>query len=168
MHLNHYRYTHQETGLDLARAVVAAMPNRPEIVHDLHDRHSMAGNGYYDWLNDDIHLAPMGEYAPEDYFRTLFHELIHSTGHWSRLNRPYRAMSYDRCDCEYSQEEVTAEAGAHILCDTVGIKAPDVRRESLEYIGHYLKGLHHAHQSNAAERDAMEAVAYILGKRGHQ
>ena len=39
-------------------------------------------------------------YSPEEYYSTLFHELAHSTGHKSRLNRfkeqPERFQRYER------------------------------------------------------------------------
>lgn len=57
----------------------------------------------------------------EEYYSTLFHELVHSTGHESRLNRdgimnPIRFGSHD-----YSFEELVAECGAAFLCAQAGI-----------------------------------------------
>jgi antirestriction protein ArdC len=57
----------------------------------------------------------------EEYYSTLFHELVHSTGHESRLSRdgimnPIRFASH-----EYSFEELVAECGAAFLCGHAGI-----------------------------------------------
>jgi len=57
----------------------------------------------------------------EEYYSTLFHELVHSTGHESRLSRdgimnPIRFASHD-----YSFEELVAECGAAFLCGHAGI-----------------------------------------------
>lgn len=59
--------------------------------------------------------------GPEEYYSTLFHELVHSTGHEDRLNRegimnPIRFGSH-----EYSFEELVAEMGAAFLCAHAGI-----------------------------------------------
>jgi len=45
-------------------------------------------NPSYHPINDIVKMPPMSDfYTEEEYFSTFFHELIHSTGHKSRLNR---------------------------------------------------------------------------------
>ena len=50
--------------------------------------------------------------STDDYYMTLFHELVHSTGHESRLNRKEVAENANYGSELYSQEELTAEIGA--------------------------------------------------------
>jgi len=74
----------------------------------------------------------------------LFHELTHSTGHESRLNRkgvsgsdgqwsPFGSQSY-------SQEELVAEMGAAFLCGQVGIVERTIDN-SAAYIKSWLERL---------------------------
>lgn len=49
------------------------------------------------------------------YYGTLFHELVHSSGHTSRLNRK-EVMENNRFGSEsYAMEELTVEIGASYL-----------------------------------------------------
>ncbi|MGH7952670.1 MAG: zincin-like metallopeptidase domain-containing protein, partial [Limisphaerales bacterium] len=70
--------------------IVATMPQRPEI------KHGMALACYSPSV--DIVSMPNRERfgKPEEYYGTLFHELIHSTGHPTRLNRSTLCKS----DCQ--------------------------------------------------------------------
>ena len=56
--------------------------------------------------------------SANDYYRTLFHELIHSTGHQSRLNR---VLNTNHKSEAYAKEELTAEMGAVFLSAWAGI-----------------------------------------------
>jgi antirestriction protein ArdC len=47
------------------------------------------------------------------YYSTLFHELVHSTGHETCLNRTFGAHFGDEL---YSKEELVVEMGAAFLC----------------------------------------------------
>ena len=51
----------------------------------------------------------------------LLHELVHSTGHPSRLDRFAQENNYHKFGSEvYAQEELVAEIGAGFLCSEVG------------------------------------------------
>ena len=58
----------------------------------------------------------------EEFYSTLFHEMVHSTGYKSRLDRE------DVKDCmyfgseNYSKEELTAELGSAFLVNLLGIE----------------------------------------------
>jgi antirestriction protein ArdC len=56
------------------------------------------------------------------YYSMLFHELVHSTGHESRLNRAFGANFGDDL---YSKEELVAGTGAAFLCTIAGIISND-------------------------------------------
>lgn len=56
------------------------------------------------------------------YFATLFHEMIHATGHPSRLARETFLDGKDKFGTEeYAFEELIAELGAAFLCSEAGI-----------------------------------------------
>lgn len=76
----------------------------------------------------------------EAYYATLFHELVHSTGHEMRLKRdgimnPIRFGSHD-----YSFEELVAECGSAFLCSHAGI-IDHTLDNSAAYIASWIKKL---------------------------
>jgi antirestriction protein ArdC len=69
---------------------------------------------YYPTL-DRIEMPSIKQFKmASEYYHTLFHELVHSTGHADRLNR---ANFYSDSRHDYSFEELVAEIGAGMLCD---------------------------------------------------
>ena len=76
----------------------------------------------------------------EEYYCTLFHELIHATGHESRLDRASLKQFTRFGDDDYSQEELVAELGAAMLCGAAGL-APLTIKNSAAYIQSWLKVL---------------------------
>ena len=100
---------------------------------------------------------------PESYYSVLFHELAHSTGHASRLNRkevtdPIAFGSHD-----YSLEEMVAELTAAFLCAEAGID--NTVENSAAYIAEWHKVLSADPKLFwiAAGR-AQKAADYILGR----
>jgi hypothetical protein len=68
---------------------------------------------------DSVHMPARSRFVDAaHYYSTLFHELIHSTGHEIRLNRTFGDHFGDEL---YSKEELVAEMGAAFLCAMVGI-----------------------------------------------
>lgn len=51
---------------------------------------------------------------------TLFHEVVHSTGHENRLNRKTVINSQKFGDALYSEEELLVEIGTSFLCCITG------------------------------------------------
>lgn len=85
---------------------------------------------FYDKRNDYISIPPMSQFTSrEEYYSSLYHELIHWTGHISRLNR-------QRLD--YAMEELVAEIGSSYLCAITGI-SPAVIHNQTAYIEYWLK-----------------------------
>jgi len=81
-----------------------------------------------------VKMPPIGNFDDQSsYFATIFHELIHWTGHESRL---------DRVSCtefgspEYAFEELIAELGAAFLCAEFGVTA---EQRHADYIDSFLK-----------------------------
>ena len=89
----------------------------------------------------DTVILPLPEQFKDnaEYYSTLFHELVHSTGHQKRLNRVRKAAAFG--SEEYSTEELVAEIGAASLCATLGIENHSTFRNSAGYIQNWLKAL---------------------------
>lgn len=78
------------------------------------------GDGFYVPLFDTLNMYPMHLYRDEvSYYATMFHEMIHSTGHSSRLNRPV-CNKYG--SPAYAKEELIAEIGASLLMEQSGLQ----------------------------------------------
>lgn len=58
-----------------------------------------------------------------EYYSTVFHEMIHSTGHITRLKRFEDAPGQTIFGSEsYSKEELVAEIGANMILSMLGIE----------------------------------------------
>ena len=78
-------------------------------------------------------------HSTSDYYVTLFHELAHSTGHASRLNREGISEAKHSNKIRYSKEELIAEMGASFLCAFTGIENPDLTNNSAAYLQSWLQ-----------------------------
>lgn len=117
---------------------------------------------YYSPTMDHIKVPPRGCYSSEvEYFSTKFHEMIHSTGHVSRLNR-FEEGSYFG-STPYSKEELVAEIGAQLLLAECGLEDDKVNENSIAYLSSWLKQLKNDTTliTYAAQR-AQKASDYIL------
>jgi len=103
----------------------------------------------------------------EKYYSSIFHELIHSTGHETRLNRK-DSKGNGFGDEKYSKEELVAEIGASFLCATCGIENKTIDN-SAAYIQGWLKRLNNdSTLIISASAQAQKAVDYILGIKGSE
>ena len=95
---------------------------------------------YYTPETDTVSI-PLPEQFKDsaEYYSTLFHELTHSTGHQSRLNRNLGCTFFGSQD--YSQEELIAEIGSASICATLGIDTSGSMANSAAYIKDWLKAL---------------------------
>ena len=97
----------------------------------------------------------------EEYYSTLFHELAHSTGHKTRLDRKgiESVASYGSPD--YSREELVAEMAAAFLCGACGI-APATLDNSAAYLANWIKVLKaDSKAAIIAAAQAQKAADYI-------
>ena len=92
-------------------------------------RHDCDQAAYYP--KEDIIRMPVKKAFKTDscYYSTLLHELVHWTGHHSRLNRPGISKPLDFSKSTYAFEELIAEIGSAFLCAEFGLKC-DLRHES--------------------------------------
>ncbi|MBR3831001.1 MAG: DUF1738 domain-containing protein [Muribaculaceae bacterium] len=110
----------------------------------------------------DVVIAPrLSQYENEsEYYSTLFHEIVHSTGHKSRLDR---LSNWKPRSQEYSREELVAELGSVYLLNKLGIECEKTFKNSCAYLegwGRALKGDKKlfAHAACKAEK----AINYII------
>ena len=92
---------------------------------------------YYQIVQDTVQL-PKAEHFEDvgSYYSTLFHELTHSTGHESRLNRTFGKRFGDQA---YATEELTAELGACFLLAEAELQPQ--YQQSAAYLDSWLKAL---------------------------
>lgn len=152
--------TFQHDPITEAEEVISKYKDKPKIIHD------DSTKAYYSPMHDYINIPDQKYFKDiEKYYSTLFHEAVHSTGHYNRLNRfkkdePLAAFGSE----SYSKEELIAEIGAAMLCNHCGIL-----QQTLENTGAYIKSWIKVLKNDKrfiiqASSKAQKAVNYILGE----
>ena len=102
--------------------------------------HRKGDEAFYSPSVDRV-VLPLREQFPSmaEYYSTAFHELTHSTGHSSRLDRISRRAFFGNED--YSREELVAEIGAAALLNHCQIETADSFKNSAAYIQSWLRAL---------------------------
>lgn len=123
-----------------------------------------SGSAWYRPSADIISVPPITDYKnPHEYYSTLFHEAIHSTGHSKRLNREGVTQAIAFGSENYSKEELVAELGAAMLCGVSGIDNHTIQN-SASYIASWLRALKDDKTLLVkAAGQAQKAADYILG-----
>lgn len=101
-----------------------------------------------------------------EFYSTLFHEMVHSTGHRDRLGRLDCSVKFASFGSEdYSKEELIAEIGSAFLMNYIGIETIKTFNNSTAYIQSWLKALRGDNRFIvSASSKAEKAMKYILGK----
>lgn len=140
-------------------AIVGCMKDAPKIVHK-------KAEAFYVPSDDYINMPKMKTFkSSEDYYGVLFHELIHSTGHKSRLARKEVVENPKFGSEPYSMEELVAEMGGCYLKSYSGLPISDMGNNAA-YIKSWLdvfKG-DKSMLIKAASR-SQQAVDYILNPK---
>lgn len=140
-----------------AEDVFNSLPDKPEL------RFDRSGRATYFRFTDTIRLPEMKYFhSSDEYYHTLFHELVHSTGIERRLGRfnLYKQFEDDAMH-NYSKEELVAELGASYLAAVCGLKP------NLDNAAAYIRGWSSHLKDNPswivwASNRAMDAANYIL------
>ena len=137
--------------------IVAHMPQRPEI------KHGMA-RAFYSPHEDCVGLPVRERFdRAEGYYATLFHELVHATGHESRLNRVTLTEKAGFGSNPYCKEELIAEMGAAFLCGQAEIAERTIDN-SAAYLNGWLEQLRNDKTLIVqAAAQAQKAADFILG-----
>lgn len=144
--------------INACQLVVDDMPHAPLISHGGND-------AFYSPFRDMVQMPEMKDFeSSEFYYAVLFHELIHSTGHKSRLNRFAEQESPAHFgNPEYSKEELVAELGAAFLCAQTGLINQTIQ-SSAAYIKGWLKALKNDKSLIlSAATKAGKAANFIIG-----
>ena len=129
-------------------------------------REDITDDAFYSPRRDFIQVPCREQYKDiMEFYSTLFHEMIHSTGHKDRLGRfsidaglaPFGSE-------EYSKEELIAEIGSAFLMNHIGIETIKTFKNSTAYIQNWLTVLKNDNKFIvSASGKAEKAMKYILG-----
>jgi len=122
------------TPLESCERIVAGYVDGPAIEHG-------GTRAFYRPSNDTVRMPEPERFSPsEEYYGTLFHELAHSTGHSSRLDRGLDTEPSAFGSPDYGREELIAEIAAAFLSAEAGID-PVTIENSAAYLQGWLNCL---------------------------
>lgn len=121
---------------EISKKIIDAIPDCENILDGYKNRPSifLGSPAYYPRL-DKISMPDKKDFVGiKEYYSTLFHELIHSTGHKDRIGRS-GVTNYDTFGSDqYSKEELIAEIGASYLCSYADINNHKLENNSTAYL----------------------------------
>lgn len=155
----------QSASIATSDAIIQNMPQFPMLQY-----HGFAVGQYLPFI-DTVQLPPLDKFvSPARYYQTLFHELAHSTGHSSRMNRPTMAAYENQmyCYCPLHNraiEEFIAEMCSGFLCAEAGIFEP-----ISDLMGCYISNWAQAVDRDKSvildsARQASDVADWILGRK---
>lgn len=150
----------QACGLEAAERIVAGYKGCPEL-------HFGTEQAAYYPVRDAVVVPHMRDFeTPEAFYCTLYHELVHSTSHPSRLGRISLEAGIMFGSEEYSREEILAEIGSAFLASEALIENLS---PTTSYINSWLTKALNSDSSLIikAASGAQKAVDWILGDGHH-
>jgi antirestriction protein ArdC len=148
-----------ENGICQPEDIVTQMPQPPLVKHGM-------THAFYSPREDCVGLPARERFEREDYYySTLFHELVHATGHETRLKRSTLTESAGFGSNPYCKEELIAEMGAAFLCGQA-----EIAERTIDNSAAYLKGwLEQLRQDKMlivqAAAQAQKATDFIIGRK---
>lgn len=145
--------------MEEASNIVGGYADGPRIEH-------RGARAFYRPREDLVRVPEPGRFVDhESYYATLFHELVHSTGHSSRLDRGLDNEPSPFGSPEYSKEELVAEMGAAFLAAEASISL-----ETIEQSAAYIEAWHKRLSSDQklvvhAAGAAQKAADWVHGLR---
>ena len=144
-----------------ADKLVGMWEGQPVIVHK-------GDRAFYRATEDQVTMPLMNSFhTAQDYYATLFHELIHATGHKTRLDRLEKTQFGSD---PYAKEELVAELGSAFLAQVSGIDCEELQERSASYMAGWAKRLKKdkrlfVHAASAATKAAgMVSEAYVADR----
>jgi antirestriction protein ArdC len=137
--------------------IVANMPQPPAMKHGM-------THAYYSPREDYVGLPARERFErTESYYATVFHELVHATGHEKRLKRSTLTESAGFGSNPYCKEELIAEMGAAFLCGQA-----EIAERTIDNSAAYLRGWLEQLKNDKtlivqAAAQAQKAADFILG-----
>ena len=121
---------------------------------------------YYSPADDSIVLPLVEQFdSIEEYYSTAFHEMAHSTGHSTRLNRLNKLAAFGSDD--YGKEELIAEITAAAVLNEAGIETEKTIKNSAAYVQNWANAIKGdvkliVHASSKAQK-AFEMIMNMQG-----
>lgn len=143
-----------------------------KIITDYIDREHLnfieckSNKAYYSPSSDTV-VVPLKEQCQliNEWYSIAFHEISHSSGHKSRLNRIQTGAISAFGSQDYSKEELVAELSSATLMSVAGLETPKTFRNSTAYIQNWLQVLRNDNKFIvSASSKAEKAVNYILAQ----
>ena len=151
---------------------VDPIPEADEIITNYVNREGInykeiaSNEAYYSPLDDRVVVPMKSQFEnANEFYSTAFHELTHSTGAKSRLDRIKTGIESHFGGTEYSKEELVAELGAAGMLNLLRIETPATFKNSTAYIQSWIRALQNDKKMIVmASSKAEKAIAYILGR----
>ena len=142
--------------IEEAEKIIEGYPDAPEITF-------APGRAFYRPSDDIISIPEKSDFEQvEEYYSTIFHEMVHSTGH----KNGWAGMELQSCLPSVAtiyKEELVAEIGAAMLCGLAGIEQ-ETLDNSAAYVQGWLKKLEGDSKFIvSAANQAQKAADYIAG-----
>ena len=146
--------------IESADSLIRTYVAREKIIFD----ECISNQAFYSPSSDSIVVPTKLQYQNiNEYYSTVFHELTHSTGHKSRLDRLKSGTNAAFGTETYSKEELVAEIGSASLMNILNIETTSTLRNSAAYIQSWIKVLQNDVKFIvSAASKAEKAVSYIL------
>jgi len=137
-----------------AQSIIDNWASKPKIEHG-------GFQAAYSPAKDTVYMPEMSKFStPEGYYDTLFHELLHSTGHIKRLDRKSLTTRED-----YAIEELVAEIGAAMLCSEAHIDNSSMIENNVAYLQSWLAAVRNDKTMLVkAASQAAKSADMILGR----
>ncbi len=118
---------------------------------------------YYSPSKDEIVLPGKTQFINgESFYGTAFHEMIHSTGEQSRLDRLKPGSTFG--SAEYGREELVAELGAALVASRYGI-VKNMKADSAAYLKSWLDNLRESPDFIKTTLQDVKRASFMLGQR---
>ncbi|HLA49805.1 MAG TPA: zincin-like metallopeptidase domain-containing protein [Thermodesulfovibrionia bacterium] len=143
--------------IEKAQAVFDSYKDKPSLAEN-------SSKAAYNPVTDIILMPVKNSFSSkEEFYLTLFHEAVHSTGHEKRLDRESLTAVASFGSHEYSKEELVAEIGASFLSSHSGIDQKTFSN-SVSYCRNWAEKLRENKKWIFwAAGQAQKATNYILG-----
>ena len=122
----------------------------------------LSNEAYYSPIRDKV-CVPLKEQFERvaEYYSTVFHELAHSTGHRTRLNRFDGSIAFFGSE-DYSREELVAELTACSVLANMGVETSSSFRNNAAYIQSWVQALKEDTQAIIRASAKAEAAFYLI------
>lgn len=155
------KYEREFTPIEQAEQIVGNYIFEPGSGNDGPPVYYGSNSAFYVPSKDEVRMPdPEAFESDQAFYCTLFHELIHSTGHESRLRRIEPALFGSD---PYAREELVAEIGASFLAGAAEFDDAG-GDQSAAYVGHWLERIRDDKKFvTTAAAQAQKAADRILG-----